>query len=54
MGGAVSVRQRHDEDNEAQGLHDVYFDVIGLSKVVWGNTGTKHLVTKAVRRANVF
>ena len=36
----------HDEDNEAQGLHDVYFDVIGLSKVVWGNTGTKHLVTK--------
>ena len=36
----------HDEDNEAQGLHDVYFDAIGLSKVVWGNTGTKHLVTK--------
>lgn len=36
----------HEEENEAQGLHDVYFDVIGLSKVVWGNTGTKHLVTK--------
>jgi len=34
-----------EEDHEPEELHDLYFDVIGLGKVVWGNTGTKHLVT---------